>query len=146
MAKENVKALCLRFDLDDEDERRAYDYLQNRNRQSLVLTPSSSLGRSTSSLNEGQDLKQTHILKQEKKKMLLLRGCLRRCGMLHPLSLQVKKQMRRNKMRMWRQCSLFLTASDDSKSSAFAITILKNAFKYAIKNTKFYITEEFTEC
>ena len=32
MAKENVKALCLRFDLADEDERRAYDYLQNRNK------------------------------------------------------------------------------------------------------------------
>ena len=32
MAKENVKALCLRFDLDDEDERRAYDYLQNRDK------------------------------------------------------------------------------------------------------------------
>ena len=33
MAKENVKALCLRFDLDDEDERRAYDYLQNRDKE-----------------------------------------------------------------------------------------------------------------
>ena len=32
MAKENVKALCLRFDLADEDERRAYDYLQNRDK------------------------------------------------------------------------------------------------------------------
>ena len=32
MAKENVKAICLRFDLADEDERRAYDYLQNRNK------------------------------------------------------------------------------------------------------------------
>ena len=32
MAKENVKALCLRFDLADEDERRAYDHLQNRNK------------------------------------------------------------------------------------------------------------------
>ena len=33
MAKENnIKALCLRFDLADEDERRAYDYLQNRNK------------------------------------------------------------------------------------------------------------------
>ena len=32
MAKENVKALCLRFNLDDEDERRAYDYLQNRDK------------------------------------------------------------------------------------------------------------------
>ena len=32
MSKENVKALCLRFDLADEDERRAYDYLQNRNK------------------------------------------------------------------------------------------------------------------
>lgn len=32
MAKENVKALCLRFDLDNEDERRAYDYLQNRDK------------------------------------------------------------------------------------------------------------------
>ena len=30
MSKENIKALCLRFDLADEDERRAYDYLQNR--------------------------------------------------------------------------------------------------------------------
>ena len=32
MAKENVKALCLRFNLADEDERRSYDYLQNRNK------------------------------------------------------------------------------------------------------------------
>ena len=32
MAKENVKALCLRFDLADEDERRAYDHLQNRDK------------------------------------------------------------------------------------------------------------------
>ena len=32
MAKENVKALCLRFDLDDEDERRAYELLQNRDK------------------------------------------------------------------------------------------------------------------
>ena len=33
MSKENVKALCLRFDLADEDERRAYDYLQNRDKE-----------------------------------------------------------------------------------------------------------------
>ena len=32
MAKENVKALCLRFDLADEDERKAYDHLQNRDK------------------------------------------------------------------------------------------------------------------
>ena len=32
MAKENVKALCLRFNLTDEDECRAYDYLQNRDK------------------------------------------------------------------------------------------------------------------
>ena len=32
MAKENIKALCLRFDLADEDERRAYNYLQNRDK------------------------------------------------------------------------------------------------------------------
>ena len=32
MAKENVKALCLRFNLADEDERRAYDHLQNRDK------------------------------------------------------------------------------------------------------------------
>ena len=32
MAKENVKALCLRFDLEDEEERRAYDHLQNRDK------------------------------------------------------------------------------------------------------------------
>lgn len=32
MAKENIKALCLRFDLANEDERRAYDYLQNRDK------------------------------------------------------------------------------------------------------------------
>ena len=32
MSKENVKALCLLFDLADEDERRAYDYLQNRDK------------------------------------------------------------------------------------------------------------------
>ena len=32
MAKENVKAICLRFDLADEDERRAYDHLQNRDK------------------------------------------------------------------------------------------------------------------
>ena len=32
MAKENVKALYLRFDLADEEECRAYDYLQNRDK------------------------------------------------------------------------------------------------------------------
>ena len=32
MAKENIKALCLRFDLADEDERRAYELLQNRDK------------------------------------------------------------------------------------------------------------------
>ena len=32
MAKENVKALCLRFDLADEEERKAYDYLQDRDK------------------------------------------------------------------------------------------------------------------
>ena len=32
MAKENIKALCLRFDLADEDEHRAYELLQNRDK------------------------------------------------------------------------------------------------------------------
>ena len=32
MAKEKIKALCLRFDLADEDERRAYELLQNRDK------------------------------------------------------------------------------------------------------------------
>ena len=32
MSKENVKALCLRFDLTDEDEHKAYDHLQNRDK------------------------------------------------------------------------------------------------------------------
>ena len=32
MAKENIKALCIRFDLADEEERKAYDYLQNRDK------------------------------------------------------------------------------------------------------------------
>ena len=32
MAKENIKALCLRFNLADEDERKAYNYLQNRDK------------------------------------------------------------------------------------------------------------------
>ena len=32
MSKENVKALCLRFDLADEGERKAYDYLQKRDK------------------------------------------------------------------------------------------------------------------
>ena len=32
MAKENIKALCIRFDLADEDERKAYNYLQNRDK------------------------------------------------------------------------------------------------------------------
>ena len=32
MAKENVKALYLRFDLANEDECRAYDYLQKRDK------------------------------------------------------------------------------------------------------------------
>ena len=32
MAKEKIKALCLRFDLADEDERRAYEFLQNRDK------------------------------------------------------------------------------------------------------------------
>ena len=142
MAKENVKALYLRFDLADKEECRAYDYLQNRDKTSLVLTPSSSPGRSMSSLNEGQNLRMIRILKREKKKMLLLRGCLMQCCIWHPLCLQVKKQRQRNKRRTWRQCSLFLTISDDSKFSAFAITKLKNTFMYAIKNKEFYITEE----
>ena len=32
MAKENIKALYLRFNLADEDERKAYEYLQNRDK------------------------------------------------------------------------------------------------------------------
>ena len=32
MSKEKIKALCLRFDLADEDERRAYELLQNRDK------------------------------------------------------------------------------------------------------------------
>ena len=32
MSKENVKALCLRFDFDDEEELKAYDHLQNRDK------------------------------------------------------------------------------------------------------------------
>ena len=32
MAKENIKALCIRFDLADEYERKAYDHLQNRDK------------------------------------------------------------------------------------------------------------------
>ena len=32
MAKENIKAIYLRFDLAEEDERRAYDYLQKRDK------------------------------------------------------------------------------------------------------------------
>ncbi|MBQ2377252.1 MAG: adenylate cyclase [Clostridia bacterium] len=32
MPKENIKALCLRFDLTDEDEHKAYDYLQDRDK------------------------------------------------------------------------------------------------------------------
>ena len=32
MAQENFKAVCIRFDLTDEDERKAYDYLQNRDK------------------------------------------------------------------------------------------------------------------
>ena len=32
MAKKKIKALCLRFDLADEDERRAYELLQNRDK------------------------------------------------------------------------------------------------------------------
>ena len=45
-------------------------------------------------------------------------------------------------MRTWRQCSLFLTALNDRKNAAFAIIKTKTDLKYAIKNTKFYITEE----
>jgi len=32
MAKQDIKPLCLRFDLANEEERKAYDYLQNRDR------------------------------------------------------------------------------------------------------------------
>ena len=32
MAKENIKALYLRFNLSDEEERKAYDYLQDRDK------------------------------------------------------------------------------------------------------------------
>ena len=49
-------------------------------------------------------------------------------------------------MRTWRQCSLFLMTLDDSKKAAFAITGRKINLKYAIKNTKFYITEENKKC
>ena len=49
-------------------------------------------------------------------------------------------------MRTWKQCSLFLMALNDSKSSAFAITKTKTNLKYAIKSTKIYITEETQKC
>ena len=146
MAKENVKALCLRFDLTDKDEQKPMTIFKIGIKLSSGLTPSLSPGRSTSFLNDGQSSETIRILRREKKKMHLLRGCWMRCGIRHLLCLQVKKQRRRNKRRTWRQCSLFLTISDDSKSSAFAITKLKNTFMYAIKNKEFYITEEFTEC
>ena len=32
MAKQDIKPLCLRFDLANEEERKAYEYLQNRDR------------------------------------------------------------------------------------------------------------------
>ena len=32
MAKQDIKPLCLRFDLANEEERKAYDYLQSRDR------------------------------------------------------------------------------------------------------------------
>ena len=32
MAKQDIKPLCLRFDLVNEEERKAYNYLQNRDR------------------------------------------------------------------------------------------------------------------
>ena len=32
MAKQDIKPLCLRFDLANEEERKAYDFLQNRDR------------------------------------------------------------------------------------------------------------------
>ena len=32
MAKQDIKPLCLRFDLANEEERKAYNYLQNRDR------------------------------------------------------------------------------------------------------------------
>ena len=32
MAKDNIKSLCLRFDLADVEERKAYNYLQNRDK------------------------------------------------------------------------------------------------------------------
>ena len=146
MAKENVKALCLRFDLADEDELRAYNHLQNRDKAEFGSYTKLVSRAVNEFLNDGQSSETIRILRREKKKMLLLRGCLMRYGIRHLLCLQVKKQRRRNKRRTWRQCSLFLTISDDSKSSAFAITKLKNTFMYAIKNKEFYITEEFTEC
>ena len=39
MAKENIKALCLRFDLADEDDRRAYELLQNRDKVEFGSIP-----------------------------------------------------------------------------------------------------------
>ena len=91
MAKENVKALCLRFDLDDEEELKAYDHLQNRDKAEFGSYTKLVSRRSTSFLNDGQSSETIRILRREKKKMHLLRGCWMRCGMLHPLSLQVKK-------------------------------------------------------
>ena len=32
MAKQDIKPLCLRFDLANEEERKAYEYLQNRDK------------------------------------------------------------------------------------------------------------------
>ena len=32
MSKQDIKPLCLRFDLANEEERKAYEYLQNRDR------------------------------------------------------------------------------------------------------------------
>ena len=33
MAKQDIKPLCLRFDLTNEEERKAYDYLQDRDKE-----------------------------------------------------------------------------------------------------------------
>ena len=91
MAKENIKALCLRFDLADEDERRAYELLQNRDKVEFG-SYTELVSRAVNEFFERRArLEADNILKRGKKKMLLLRGCLMRCSIRHLLCLQVKK-------------------------------------------------------
>ena len=143
MAKENnIKALCLRFDLADEEERQAYNHLQDRDKTEFG-SYTKIVSRAVNEFYERRSrLKDDPYFETREKEDAFIARVLDAVRHSAP-SLPVSQEAeRRNKRRTWRQCALFLTALNDSKNAAFAITKTKINLKYDIKNTKFYITEE----